>query len=425
MTAPIRRYDPYLDEEYTLIRHESGLKIYVIPKSFSTSYGVLTANYGSFDNCFAVGGEEPAPVPMGVAHFLEHKLFENEDGKDASAAFASLGAFSNAYTSFDRTSYLFATTENEEACLRELLSFVYAPYFTEESVRREQKIITEEIRMGQDSPGRRRFMLLTSLLYHGHPVTEEIAGTEQSVLSITPETLRRCYDAFYDPSNMILTLCGRFTPEEAARAADELVPRRPAPRLIRASVPEPPEVRASYGKRELPVAKPLFSLGFKDRAGLLPPREGLVRGIAATVAAEVLFGSTSPFFSRMLESNLAEGISASCFSVRDIGMGVLSGAADEPERIREEAFETLGRARREGLDRAAFARAKKGQLSDLVRTFNSVEEAGELSLDCVLDGYDFIDYADALRALTPEDAERVLYDIFDPAASALAVIGRK
>ncbi|MBQ2118083.1 MAG: insulinase family protein, partial [Clostridia bacterium] len=108
-----------------------------------------------------------------------------------------------------------------------------------------------------------------------------------------------------------------------------------------------------------------------------------------------------------------------------IGMGVLSGAADEPERIREEAFETLGRARREGLDRAAFARAKKGQLSDLVRTFNSVEEAGELSLDCVLDGYDFIDYADALRALTPEDAERVLCDIFDPAASALAVIGRK
>ncbi len=425
MNEPICRYDPYLDEEYTLIRHESGLKIYVIPKKLSASYGVLTAAYGSFDNCFSVGGEEPAPVPMGVAHFLEHKLFENEDGRDTAAAFAELGAFSNAYTSFDRTSYLFASTENEDACLRELLSFVYAPYFTEESVRREQKIITEEIRMGQDSPSRRRFMLLSSLLYHDHPIAEEIAGTEESVLAITPETLRRCYDAFYAPSNMILTLCGRFTPEEAIRAADELVPRRPSPVLRRGTVSEPPEVRDAFGRRDLPVSKPLFALGFKDRAGELPPREALSRGIAASVAAEVLFGSTSPFFSRMLEENLAEGISASFFSVRDVGMGILSGSADEPERIREEAFAALERAKREGLDPAAFTRAKKGQLSDLIRSFNSAEEAGELSLDCVLCGCDFIDYANALRALSREDAERVLYEIFDPGFSALAVIGRK
>ena len=164
MSTFVKKYDEYLDETYYYMKHSSGLDIYVMPKELATSYAMITVKYGSFDNRFAPKGKPMAEMPEGIAHFLEHKLFDNQDGSDTFEKFAEMGAFCNAYTSFDRTAYLFSSTEGHRECLGLLLDFVFSPYFTEESVKKEQGIIAEEINMGLDSPYNRCFHLLTRLL---------------------------------------------------------------------------------------------------------------------------------------------------------------------------------------------------------------------------------------------------------------------
>ena len=214
-----------LGEEYTLIKHESGLTICIFPKKMSVTYAIITTKFGSLDSRFRTGDGVIHQVPDGVAHFLEHKMFENPDGEDTFEKFSRTGADANAFTSLRDTSYVFSCTENVGESLKILLGSVFTPYFTEENVKKEQGIIAQEINMGDDDPGSVLFLDLMNCLYSKNGIKTDVAGTVESIMKITPDILYECYRAFYLPGNMMLCVCGDVSADEVAAAVSEAVPR--------------------------------------------------------------------------------------------------------------------------------------------------------------------------------------------------------
>lgn len=253
-----------INEKFYTLHHASGLDIYVIPKKHSTAFAVFGTRYGSADRTFKLAGEDDyLTVPDGVAHFLEHKMFENEDGTDAFALYAPFGGNANAFTSFTSTVYLFSCTEHFDENLRVLLSFVTSPHFTEETVRKEQGIIGEEIKMYIDNPSWRVYFNLLRALYVHHPVRVDIAGTVESIAQITPEILYRCYNTFYNLHNMALCICGDVTPEQVKAVADEVLKPAPEQEILRQYPDEPDEVCRPRIEESLEVSRPLFNIGIK------------------------------------------------------------------------------------------------------------------------------------------------------------------
>ncbi len=425
MSSFVRKYDAYLDETYYFMKHSSGLEIYVMPKALSTSYAMLTAKYGSFDNRFARKGAPMAEMPEGIAHFLEHKMFDNEDGSDTFGKFAELGAFCNAYTSFDRTAYLFSSTERHKECLALLLEFVFAPYFTYDSVKKEQGIIAEEIKMGLDSPYNRCFHLLTRLLYTDHPVCREIAGTEESVLKIDRDMLYSCYSTFYSPHNMVLTVAGDITCEDVLSVCQKRVPKGQHRDFMRGEVEEKRTVREKRGTEYAEVSKPIFSVGFKDDSAKRSGASALRRSLSATMLCDMLFGQTSEFYGEMLRTGLADRISSSYMSCRSIGFAYVNGVSDSPEEVYARIMSAVNSMKRTGIDREAFLRQKKCMISDLVRSYNSTEEICELVTDCALIGCDTFDYAEVLRDIRIEELEFLLCELFDERYAVMGVVDKK
>ena len=202
-------YSDFLRETFYYVRHKSGLRIVFVPKDFTSYYAMLGVNYGSVDSSFRYGDENSfTKVPDGIAHYLEHKMFENEDGTDAFAVFSKNGANANAFTTNNLTAYLFSCTSNFEENLTALLEFVRNPFFTEENVEKERGIIAEEIEMYDDDPYSALHYGMLGLLYQNHPIKINVAGTVESVGEITPDHLYRCYNAFYRLENMVLSVSG-------------------------------------------------------------------------------------------------------------------------------------------------------------------------------------------------------------------------
>ncbi|MBP1577986.1 MAG: insulinase family protein, partial [Oscillospiraceae bacterium] len=212
-----------LAENYTKIEHPSGLTLMLCPmEGFSSAYALFATRYGSIDSVFAVGDGEFTEVPAGIAHFLEHKLFESEEG-DAFALYAKTGASANAYTSFDRTAYLFSCTDKFDESIEILINLVTKPYFTAQTVQKEQGIIGQEIRMYDDDPEWRVYFNLLGALYHDHPLKTDIAGTVESISEITADLLYSCYHAFYNLNNMVLAVAGNFDIDTVVKACDKML----------------------------------------------------------------------------------------------------------------------------------------------------------------------------------------------------------
>ena len=250
-----------LGEKYYEISHESGLKMFVYPKeNYSSSYVIFGTRYGSIDTQFKLGTDsEYTAVPEGIAHFLEHKLFESEE-LDAFARYAKTGANANAYTSFDRTCYLFSCSENLKANLEILMDFVTHPYFTEQTVQKEQGIIGQEIKMTEDDPMWASLFLLLGAMYKNHPVQIEIAGTVESISHITADLLYRCYDVFYNMSNMAFCAVGNVDAETVLEVADRLLPKKPPIKIERKFFDEPDAVNTPYAEKKMAVNTPPSAL---------------------------------------------------------------------------------------------------------------------------------------------------------------------
>ena len=297
-----------LKEKYYLYRHPSGLDIYIFPKKMTSAYAFFGTRFGSVDNTFKTERDgDFVTVPDGIAHFLEHKLFSNEDGSDSFERFSEYGADANAYTSFNRTTYYFGCTENFDVSLSELLTFVTHPYFTEETVTKEIGIIEEEIKMYEDNPSDRCYYGMLDGLYEKHSVKRNICGSPDSIRKITPKLLYDCYRVFYSLSNMVLAVCGDIEPERIIKIADAVLPSEAdRTEIIRSNenLSEKKEAARPYTEQKMNVARPLFYIGIKDTDIPHTPEGIIKKDVLMMILNDMLFSECTDFYNELLDSEM-------------------------------------------------------------------------------------------------------------------------
>ena len=399
--------------------HKTGLNIVVWPMPEASSvYAVFATKYGSVYNTLPTADGGTEEVPEGIAHYLEHKLFESE-GEDAFTRYAATGANANAYTTFDRTAYMFHATENILPSLEILLDFVQDPYFTEQTVQKEQGIIGQEIRMGEDQPGRRVFFNMLKGLYHNHPVRIDIAGTVDTIAKITPDLLYRCYRRYYNLHNMVLVVAGRITPEEVQELADRLL--KPSEEFIPAPFhcEEPATVAQDYIESAMPVASPLFYIGFKE-----PAQEQTPESVAVSrVLVELVAGKSSRLYTRLMDEGLInDQFEAEYFGGPGYGAWLLGGESSDPKRVRDIVKEEIARLQAEGIDPAAAEAVRRGAYGRLVAGLDDPTDCAELILSNLVDGIPPLAELDALANLTVEQLQQHLCARIPVDACTLSVV---
>jgi len=413
-----------LGEKYYKIQHRSGLNIYVFPKKLSTAYALFATKFGAADNSFRMAGDpEFTDVPDGIAHFLEHKMFENEDGSDTFELFARTGANANAYTSSHTTAYLFSCTENFEESLGILLDMVTHPYFSEKTVQKEQGIIAQEIRMGEDSPSRALYYGMLRSMYHVNPVRINVAGTVESISEITAELLYKCHRIFYNLRNMALFICGDVTAETVAAVADAHLETAPPLQLERRKYTEPPEPAERRFAQKMQIAKPLFAIGLKDIRISADPRERMRRQCVMDILNEMLFSQSSVLRNSLYEEGLiGPSLSYGYGICADYAYNSISGESAEPEKVYEKCFAYIRKMAEDGVDPEAFERCKRVIYADCVSSYDDTSEIAHALLDTVFDDEDLFAEPELIASVARADVEDALRTIFDESKAVLAVI---
>ena len=401
----------------------NGLQVMVVRRpEYSKQFAFFAARYGGMDLRFREeDGGGWVETPAGIAHFLEHKMFDTEDGA-ALKTWASNGAVDNAFTAADITGYYFEGTRGFEDNLRALLNLVSVPYFTRENVAKEQGIIAQEIRMCQDDPEDTAYYQLLESLYAHHPIRTRIVGSEESIGALTPELLHQCHRAFYRPGNMVLCAAGNVDPERVAQLAEEILPTGfSSPATVDLGQPEPPGAVRNYAGRKMAVAMPVFDLGFKGTAA--PAGACLRQELVAGLACDVLCGPSSAWYNRMYESGVING-SFDCFYDAAPGCAHIAagGESREPERVREGLLAEARRLVREGVDPALWERLKRAAYGSMVRRLNSLESTCIDLAQCYFDGDDYLRFPQLFQSIEPEDVVQLMGAWITPERSALSVI---
>ncbi len=401
--------------------HASGLPIYVCPKAHYTSaYAVIATRYGSVDTAFEVDGKA-VNVPAGIAHYLEHKLFENEDC-DAFEKYAKTGASANAYTGFSQTAYLFSCTGQLEESLRILLDFVQNPYFTPENVEKERGIIGQEIRMCEDDPERLAMFRVLQMLYSQHPVRIDIAGTVESIAEITSDLLYDCYRTFYNLHNMVLVVSGNVTKELVERVADDLLKPAPPFTLERQHVAEPAMVETHRSEDYMPIASPMFYIGFKEpvSAGYLHTAEELM---AAELLLELLCGRGSALYTRLMEEGLInETFGGGYFEGSGYAACLFSGESSDPDAVAQALLAEIQRFKTDGLDEERFAEERNALYGRLIAGLNDVENCGDWIVDDHFYGRKPFELIDSVAALDVQSVYTILHKGLCTENMALSVV---
>ena len=413
-----------LSETYFKGVHESGLEVIVIPKKQTTLYSLFATRYGSVDNEFKVEGEENFhSVPAGVAHFLEHKLFENSNGEDTFLRFSKLGASCNAFTSNDVTAYLFTATENYYEALHELVSFVSDPYFTPETVEKEMGIIEQELRMYEDNPHRVLFENMLTCLYRTHPVRISVGGTVESIHEITPDVLYTCYNTFYNPCNMMLIVCGNVECDKVAEVVTRALPKREKVKVIKAPISEKREVNIPYFEKEFSVSLPLFCIGIKECD--LAPDNIMKRELEHNLIHELLFGRGSNLFENLYSKGLINHkFDASYHVAKNFSYAVISGESRDPVAVFDEVKKEIGAYRRgeKTITDKDFERVVALTWGMCAQVFNSTTDIGDAFLDYELIGEDIARLPDVLYSISKEDLVKRLETSYGEECMALSTI---
>ncbi len=400
----------------------NGLTVTVAPIANKRSaYALLGAKIGSTTGSFTLGGKR-VEVPAGIAHFLEHKLFESEQG-DAFELFAKTGASANAYTSFERTCYLFSSSINIPSSLRTLIRFVSDPHFTEATVAKEQGIIGQEIKMYDDAADWEIMIMTLRNLYRVNPIREDIAGTVESIARITPELLYNCYNAFYRPANMVLSIAGDVDPDEVFAICEEEYANIAAPseKVERERYDEPREINESFSQKCMDVALPQFCLAYKELPSA-PDKRIFISSAIKLILSSVV-GETTPFYRAMYDEGLLnEAFDASAVEGDDFLCIGFSGESKDPQRVAREIRAALANAKQNGLDAQLFEESRRAMLGSELCVFDSPEAAATRMLVSQFKQHDIYAIMDTIESITLSDAERLLSELFDERYSTLAVI---
>ncbi len=420
MTA--REYPEYGVTRYTGVT-ESGLTVHVFPrKGFRGKLALLAVKYGGCDTRFTLRGRWK-DTPAGIAHYLEHKLFDMPD-YSAMEKLTAAGAKANAFTSSDKTGYHFSCTEVFLPNLEELIRFVTTPYFTAETVEKERGIIAQEIRMRLDDPVRRVSTELMKALYARHPIREGNLGTEESIARITPELLYTCHETFYRPENLVLCCAGDVEPKAVFALAERLLPEK-----SRRKLPErdyggeedltPARVRA---EAEMPVGMPLFRLGSK-----LPfapeGKDWQRRLLLAELSCELLLGEGSPLYAALYDEGLIDGSFAA--GVTDFPAGALcaaGGRSRDPRGVLGRVVDAAEAFRTDKETAERFSRLQKAARGNFIMALDSFFGLCHTQADGAFLGWDCMDAPAVLSSLTPEEAEAFLRDTFRADRLALSVV---
>ncbi|MBQ3504461.1 MAG: insulinase family protein [Oscillospiraceae bacterium] len=414
---------PRLDEVLYTGTLENGLTVLVLPrKGFAKKLAYFVTDYGAVHTDFSLDGREYT-APAGVAHYLEHKLFDMPGGRDVSAEFAALGATTNAFTSYDMTAYYFSCTDNFEKCLKLLLEFVSTPYFTEESVKKEQGIIDQEIGMNEDAPDSVVFEGMVKGLYHSHPIRVPILGTSESIREITPEVLHLCHRAFYAPGNMLLCVVGDVDPEGVAGIARQVLgSEQKSVGIKRPFAPEPMTVPRAKTERTMEVAMPMFSLAFKCQP--LGKGEAAIRQeMVADLAAEVLFGESSPLYLKLYEEGIIDSSFGGGFETIDgCAMLLCSGDSENPEAVRTALLNRAEEILREGVEEKAFRRLKRSTLGRRIRGLDSFDSTCFRLCAYHFSKFDYFRFPEVCAGIEGEDVRDFLRQTVLPERCTLSVI---
>ena len=416
----LRQY-PQLGEQLYAAKLPNGLSVAVVPrKGFTKKLAYFVTDFGSIHRTVTQDGHT-VTFPAGIAHFLEHKLFDMP-GRDITAEFAALGAVPNAFTGYDLTAYYFSCTEHFEECLELLLEFVTTPYFTEETVQKEQGIIGQEIDMNDDAPDTRIFEQLMECMYENHQVRLPILGTRETIAQITPQVLTDCHKAFYRPDNMLLCVVGDVDPEAVEAIAARLPagegPLPDAQRTWEESMVCPVHLVTDA----MEVSMPTFQIGFKCE-NLGRGKEAVQKEIVADLAAEALFGESSPLYMRLYEEGLIDSSFGGGFETIE-GMALLSisGDSEDPEAVLAAILEQAQTLVREGIDQDALLRMKRSALGRRIRALDSFDATAFRVCAYHFSGYDYFCFPELYRQAEAADILEFIQRVVTADRAGLSVI---
>ncbi len=408
-----------IDETVYTDTLENGMKIIVIPKkNTSKKYIIWATKFGSIDNNFIEPktGEE-IKVPDGVAHYLEHKMFENENGVDSLYKMMALGLDANAYTTNDHTAYLFAGTDNFYEGLDELMSYVQHPYFTDQNVEKERGIIGQEIGRYDDEPAWKLYVNTMDCLYKNNAVKLDIAGTVESISKITKEVLYSCYNTFYHPSNMIMCISGDFEPEKIIEEIKKrLLPREKMEEIKRIYPEEPKGINMKEKEANMGNSMPAFMIGYKDELD-----EDKVK---VDLASQIIFNSLLGKASKLFQDLYTEGLLISQLDMsyefsRTYAHALIGGESKEPRRIYEKILEVL---KNEEVSQEDFERSKKKIYGSLVSEYNDVEDIGRMYLSDAIKGINSIEYIDKIEEIDLDYVNEILRKLYKENESVISIV---
>ncbi len=411
MSRFAKKENIYIKEKYYHARLDSGLNLLVIPKDFPNTFAMVCCDFGGADIEYERDGEI-FTLPVGTAHFLEHKMFENPDGSDAFSEFDSFGGNANAFTSYENTCYYFSCTENFFENLDILLRSVSGAYFTDASVEKEKKIIEREIMMYEDMPTSNVARNLCRAMYHNHPTIHTISGTVESISGITKEILFRAYEDFYTPENLTLCVCGNIEPEKIAEAAEKYFCKKGTKRPKTIFRDEPDEVKAEKIEKSGGVATPIFSIGIKCPPPQKNDLESYRRATAIRIAVSLTFGRASDFYcENYAKGLLSERFYAGFTSSRNANHILISGSSNDPEQVFELAIAELERRKECFFTEEQILREKRAAFAEALTLFDSGEDiTASMATSTALE-YDEYDCIDVMRDISSDEVREALISL--------------
>ncbi len=406
---------------------ENGLTVMIIPKKgLQKKYAIIGTNFGSIDNNFIAPGEsEPYKLPNGVAHFLEHKMFEQENGVNSLDRLTSLGVDANAYTTNDHTAYLFEATDNFYEALDELMDYIQKPYFTDENVEKEKGIIGQEINMYDDDPGWKTYINAMELMYKDNPINIDIAGSIESISKINKEMLYKTYNTFYNLSNMLLVICGDFEPEILLEEVKKRIIKQDKQGEIKRIYPKEQEEIVQQEKYEtMEVSNPIFVIGFKDKVN--DEKTVVKKHIAIEIILYMLLGKSSKSYKKLYEEGeiMVQPDLDYEFS-KQYAHILISGTAKEPKKIVDELKNAIKNYKENGLDNEHFLRIKKKIYGDYIMEYNDISNIARMFLADYFKGVNSFDYLEEYSQVTKEYADQILKEVFREDNMVISVVKGK
>ncbi len=403
---------------------DNGMKVIIIPKpNLDKKYAIWGTHFGSIDNRFIMPKtKEEVFIPDGVAHFLEHKMFEQPDGTNSLDTLMALGLDANAYTTNDHTAYLFECTNNFYKGLDELMDYVQHPYFTDQNVEKEKGIIGQEIKMYDDEPGWRLYMNALDCMYKENPIKIDIAGTIESISEITPDVLYKCYNTFYNPSNMILVICGNFKPEEILEEIKKRLIEKEEQGEIKRIYPEKEYgINMKYKEELMEVSQPIFAIGYKDDEGMI--NDIVKKHIAIEILLEMIIGKSSDAYKELYESGDLVSVPDSDYEfAQEYAHILITGQSNNPEKINEKIKQVVNKYKEQGLDSDHFDRIRKKVYGDYVTEYNSVGEIARMFLSDTMKNINSFDYIEKYNEVTKKYTEDVLKNVFKEDNMVMSVV---